>query len=621
MANERIFINDVEFELTNNSTDFARTLQVNDLISLQSRQTSYTKNIHIPKTPNNLQALGFIGEFNSTGYALPSRKLEVTYIVGNDYMIYKGWGVIEETTDEYISINVYDGLIDLYKSIENVTLSELDVDALEHPKTLTNVINSITNIATSPYTYIVADYGGKARFTFVTGGTSGTSVNMDYLVPSVKVSYLVDKIFDYADATYSGSTFLTTEYEELYISYSNGYPVDAEPIIFYSNTSFQQGTNLGNSSYSAFVVKHNSAAPYSGSFSTDEVYLIPTTGVYQFVDDGVGTGKWDKGIYGQTAFGIRNAMVVEVIVNNGTAYDIKTKPILTLNSNDTIKIIARTSGGYKLNNITFKLNLKYYLIGGNEVNFKNSLKEFQVKDFLNEIIYRYGLTIYKDKYTNHYTFKTFDEIINYDSNNLIDLSNSFVKKINEKYKYGSYAQNNIIKYKYNVDGSSYEDKTITINNVNLEETKIVLTSKMYAKEEFQSKELGYYSNQYLLWTKDLSDGVTTYRSLTNHFHFISLSRLDLNTFIGSELTGDKILINPFYLSKDVYLQPYVKFEGILNDFKLITAEMYFDISQINNFDFSKLYYFKQLGGYYIVNKIQDYQLGKTCKVELIKANY
>jgi hypothetical protein len=613
MANERLFLNDVEFELTNNSTGFARTLQVNDLISLQSRQTSYTKNIKIPRTPNNLKKLGFIGEFTSTGYGLPSTKLEVNYVIDNEYMIYKGWGVIEETTNDYVAINVYDGIIDLFKAIENISLADLDIEELEHPKTLSNVIDSITNVDTSPYTYIIADYGGKSRFTFLTGGTSGTSVNMDYLVPSVKVKYLVDKIFDYAKATYSGSTFLTPEYDDLYMTYSNGYPVDAEPTVYYANSSLEVGTNLGNSDYTSFVIKHNSPAPSAGTFLNDETYAVPITGVYQFKNLGTGISGIIFGSFVQQ-------LLIEVVINDGARYDIKTKPILTLNAGDTIKLIARSNYGYKLNGLSFNLNLSYDLVGGNEVNFKNSLKEFLVKDFLNEIIYRYGLTIYKDKYLSHYNFKTFEEIINVNNDNLIDLSDSFIMKINETYKYANYAQNNIIKYKYNVDGSSYEDKSILINNVNLPDNKIVLTSKMYVKEEFQSEELGYYSNQYLLWDKDINDGVVTYRNLTNHFHFVSIKPMKLNSFIGSELTGDKILINPFYLTKDVTLQPYLNFETILNNFKIITAEMNLNLFQVNNFDFSKLYHIKQLGGCFIVNKIQDYQLNKTCKVELILVN-
>jgi hypothetical protein len=43
------------------------------------------------------------------------------------------------------------------------------------------------------HTNILADYNGQHIST--SGGTSATTINVDYLVPSVKVSYLWDNLF------------------------------------------------------------------------------------------------------------------------------------------------------------------------------------------------------------------------------------------------------------------------------------------------------------------------------------------------------------------------------------------------------------------------------------------
>jgi hypothetical protein len=39
-------------------------------------------------------------------------------------------------------------------------------------------------------TNILADYNGQATYTSTSGGTSATTINVDYLVPSVKVSFV-----------------------------------------------------------------------------------------------------------------------------------------------------------------------------------------------------------------------------------------------------------------------------------------------------------------------------------------------------------------------------------------------------------------------------------------------
>jgi hypothetical protein len=70
-----------------------------------------------------------------------------------------------------------------------------------------------------PYKYILADYNGQATYTSTSGGTSATTINVDYLVPSVKVSYLWDNLFSTYGFTYSGSIFSSPDFTNLYLTY------------------------------------------------------------------------------------------------------------------------------------------------------------------------------------------------------------------------------------------------------------------------------------------------------------------------------------------------------------------------------------------------------------------
>jgi hypothetical protein len=50
---ESKYINNKLIELSTQTQQFARTLQVNDILSLDDRQTNFTKNIRIARTPSN----------------------------------------------------------------------------------------------------------------------------------------------------------------------------------------------------------------------------------------------------------------------------------------------------------------------------------------------------------------------------------------------------------------------------------------------------------------------------------------------------------------------------------------------------------------------------------------
>jgi hypothetical protein len=67
------------------------------------------------------------------------------------------------------------------------------------------------------HTNILADYNGQHIST--SGGTSATTINVDYLVPSVKVSYLWDNLFSTYGFTYSGSIFSSPDFTNLYLTY------------------------------------------------------------------------------------------------------------------------------------------------------------------------------------------------------------------------------------------------------------------------------------------------------------------------------------------------------------------------------------------------------------------
>jgi hypothetical protein len=59
MESERLYINNKLIELSTQTQQFARTLQVNDILSLDDRQTNFKE--YKNRTPSNVQQWIFLG--------------------------------------------------------------------------------------------------------------------------------------------------------------------------------------------------------------------------------------------------------------------------------------------------------------------------------------------------------------------------------------------------------------------------------------------------------------------------------------------------------------------------------------------------------------------------------
>ena len=244
-------------------------------------------------------------------------------------------------------------------------------------------------------------------------------------------------------------------------------------------------------------------------------------------------------------------------------------------------------------------------------------------------MWRLGLTPFKNKYSNNIEFLTLQEILQ--TSNIEDWSNKFDSVDSEKYIYGNYAQQNNFTYKYNDDESDYKDGFLTIDNVNLEDSKDVIQSKIYAPDKIPSNVFEKETNVYRLWNKEpKDDGTVNYKSLDKRFYFMRSDLYEFNTpvTIGSETltTEQEIYFAPFEsffklpfddIINDFYLPIY----QILNQSQLLNVRVFLNEFDIENVDFRKLYYFKQLGNYYLLNKINNFTERGLTSCEFIRVKY
>jgi hypothetical protein len=622
----RLIINGIDIELTE-SQKISRTLQVNDILTLSNRQTNYTNTFSIKKTDKNKQTFDMLGVVGATSF-LPYQKNECyLYTDDGECMVYKGWAVIQSTDKEY-KINIYDGNIDLYKAIENKSLADLDLTELDHVKNLSNVVNSFT--ANLPYKYLVADYNGEMVY-------NTNRINIDYIVPSAKVSYLWNKIFTENGFTYSGSVFNTIDFTNLWLSYPKFTENNIPPTkIFEGSTSTLTGTTATIPlKFDQTIVIDNIQDVNKQQFiiSEDGGYRIEVTGNGAITYQVLRTGPFNN----VTSYQIYNyARILKNNVLIGYTFDGAIDIPLIIGDVITVEFPPVALGIYDtLINTTYSGNftLIFSQFIGQVVSFSDELKDFSIKDFITEILNRFGLTPFKDKYENNYRFLTLQELLQ--NNTVIDWSreqNKFVEKISEKYIFGSYAQENNFTYKYNDSESDYYNSEILIDNVNLADNKVVVNSRVYAPEKERTTLIhDLQTNVYKVWDKEIKEGGSiTYKGLSKRYY---LMREASHTFTATTQIGSKVLgthqaittvpVESFYnlRMEDVVRNYYATIGAVLNYSKIIEASIYLNEKNISDMDFSKLYWIKQLSSYFLLNKVNNFIKKGITKVELIKVDY
>lgn len=280
-----------------------------------------------------------------------------------------------------------------------------------------------------------------------------------------------------------------------------------------------------------------------------------------------------------------------------------------------------------------------------------------VNTFLSEIMYRYNLAIKVDELNKKVYFKNMDDILT--SDQVIDWSDKFSKRIKEVNKLGGYAQKNNLRYakddKYNY--LSQNDELIGIfyiPNQTIQPETTVVSSKFtkprlatytappatqYPPAVPDGYALGGF--EYYLTTPSIAVrfyDLTEYTKIENGsknvakaFEYQMFYRKKYNLSLDYRIMDNSgaianTITNPhFYTlsiaetSFQVFLQKYYfTFRVLLTQMVVYTVEMRLTPTDIYFFDFFKKVYIEQLGAEFYVNKIKDFRAGEITEVEIVK---
>ncbi|MHA3787461.1 hypothetical protein ACX0HA_04560 [Flavobacterium hauense] len=641
-----LYINKQLVDLDSNQA-IAQTKQVNDLNSLENRQTNYTNKFKLPKTANNLRIMGFL-TLAGNNSDIPYQKNECSlYSDNGECFVYNGWAVITDGGDSFDAV-IYDGIIDLYKAIENKSLSSLILKEIEHIKDLDGVANTWnrTHESYGKCRYILADYNGKTGYAPSLLGIP-KRIGIDYLVPSVNVAWLWDRIFSTYGVEYSGSVFHTQQFKNLWMTYPKGLITQDEGTEIVNLTSFTAAnTFYGEPPFDYYW------RTYLFKFApenTDYQQYFDLIGGYSFKAKEAGHYKLSIKCNMKTKDSVRifisknisttsspalDTVIEHKVITSDLAKstDFEGEGIVKLNANESISLLMRHRDGVvhaiRFNNNDSDIDITLTKVNPAEIQFTEAFEGFPIREFLSEVLHRFGLTLFRDKYANRYEFLTMQEILQ--SPDAVDLSIKFAEKASENYIYGSYAQNNWFRYAYNDKENTHNDGHISVRNLNLPEGRDVIKSKIYSPQKEKSSYLGKTSNVYKLWEKEIDDGpddapTVQYKPLDNRFYFLRSEfvddtiRLRFLATQESRMQGSYWQENFWKLSfEDIVADYYSSVSYLLNKSQVVTASLLLTDRDIANFDFRKLYYIEQLGGYFLMNKISSYVPGKPVKCELVR---
>jgi hypothetical protein len=606
----RLIVNNNELEIPQESIKY--TMQVNDIGDLSTRQCNYTDGFSVPKSRNNTQffnQLGLVGDVSQ----FPYQKVNVDLLDNGIHLIRNGWLDIQETANEY-KLNIRDGSIDLFKAIENKTFGDdVDLSEINHDKTLATIVGSFTN---ENYRYIINDYGGLTHL------DNGAKINADYLIPSVRLKYLWDKIFTTFGFEYVGEIFGHIDFHGLWLTYPKGInQEDASNVTEYADyADWNQQLNqydtrtitTGSGTLTSYTIPVNGS--YKIDFSGTEVVTIVDwagSNAYQ------GTFDMKLNVNGQEINAIGS---ISLTLQIGDVITVERPLNYNLPNGDSFASDSTETKAFTVS--------KY----NSEISFSDELKNLKITEFLKEVLIFFGLTIFIDE-NGKYIFKTFDERL---TAGVVDWSNKYKDRTSETYTPKSYAQRNYFRHEYNDKSSGFNNGYFDISNKNINESTLINGSFIYSHEKNQELfriNASEFENVYptLLWQREANENEGTidvkYKDLSERFHLIRSQTIDKASIIRSGVLNEEQAVTSFPIARfnmtsyrDFVPKYYNNIRLLLNDFRMHKMRLNLDCVDINQIDFDKLYYFEQEQNYYFLNKL-SYQNGKLSNCEFVRVKY
>jgi len=214
---------------TYDNINISLNYQIEDILDITKRNSSYSKTIILPGTPENNKFFKRIFQVDVDSASFnPVKKISAELRIGDNQLI-KG-------DLQLLNVVINNGLVEyeiiitgLLRTIlfdfGDLTLRNLDLSEYNHQRSKTNIQNSWQYTIKSFNEDVNVGEGGTGYvYPYIINGNSQDILNNLYaydIFPAVYVKTIIDKIFDLAGTTYSSNFFNSDYFKKLILPYVN----------------------------------------------------------------------------------------------------------------------------------------------------------------------------------------------------------------------------------------------------------------------------------------------------------------------------------------------------------------------------------------------------------------
>lgn len=205
-----------DFDLYENEK-IVHTSSIFDIKDISGRSGDYSNSFKLPLTNHNIKLIGYANVLIANTTTIYER-ISVE-LIPNGTLFKKGFLSIE-SIDKDINCRFYSGNSNFYNLLKAINLNELDWSDLDHIWNYTNALYSINNDI--DYFYPAIEYNGQTL--------AGDTVDVRYVLPSTKVSTILNRIFDRLGYSHN-LLALDTTLDSMCLPYTNKNPVISSAVL------------------------------------------------------------------------------------------------------------------------------------------------------------------------------------------------------------------------------------------------------------------------------------------------------------------------------------------------------------------------------------------------------
>lgn len=267
------------------------TYNVSDIIDISSRNSSYSKTITLPETPNNREVFNYISDLSSVSSFNPNKKAKA-YILVDTIQIFEGFiqlrkVIVDDEGDVKLECVIFGDNDNLFKNIGDGFLTDLDMSDYNHDWTIQAITASWYGDYKLGYYYPLVDYGNDWDL----ADLQSNICTINRLFPATYIKTIFDRIIYEAGYSYKSNFLSGSTFSNLIMPFTKEKlekdPLSAQVNRFYAGVTPSVNINKTTSQLCAATVVPGGSGKGGGTTTITDNPLGISVGTYRirFNDD------------------------------------------------------------------------------------------------------------------------------------------------------------------------------------------------------------------------------------------------------------------------------------------------------------------------------------------------